>query len=216
VQASFSLGYQAFGKAQVMESLFHDLGSLLRWKRSGARRSCAVRRQWCLAFACFALGAALLATKGYAAPEVEHAYTQARALCQQMGETPQLVPVLFGLWRYYGARPQFQMARELGDTLLRLAQRDHNPALAVIAHNCLGVYVVLPGRVACCPPAPGGRYRLLHARAAPCVGIPHGPRSRYDLPHLCRCNSLVTGVPGASPGLCPRRPGVGARAGASL
>ncbi len=29
-------------------------------------------------------------TKGNAAPEVEHAYTQAHALCQQVGETPQL------------------------------------------------------------------------------------------------------------------------------
>ena len=43
------------------------------------------------------LGAALLMTKGQAAPEVEHAYTQARALCQQVGETLELVPVLFGL-----------------------------------------------------------------------------------------------------------------------
>ena len=41
-----------------------------------------------------ALGAALQIAKGHAAPEVEHAYTQARALCQQGGETPELVPVL--------------------------------------------------------------------------------------------------------------------------
>lgn len=44
-----------------------------------------------------ALGAALIITKGHAAPEVEHVYTQARALCQQVGETPQLASVLFGL-----------------------------------------------------------------------------------------------------------------------
>ena len=85
-----------------------------------------------------ALGAALQMTKGHAAPEVEHAYTQARALCQQVGETPELVPVLFGLWRFYIARPQLHTARELGDTLLRLAQRAHDPALAVIAHYALG------------------------------------------------------------------------------
>jgi predicted ATPase len=42
-----------------------------------------------------ALGAALQVTKGQAAPEVEDTYTQARALCQQVGETPQLVLVLF-------------------------------------------------------------------------------------------------------------------------
>src|SRR5919106_1858682 len=41
-----------------------------------------------------ALGAALQITKGYTAPEVEQAYTQARAWCQQGGETPELVPVL--------------------------------------------------------------------------------------------------------------------------
>jgi class 3 adenylate cyclase/predicted ATPase len=86
-----------------------------------------------------ALGAALQATKGHAAPEVEHAYTQARTLCQQIGETPELVPVLFGLWRYYNTRSQFHTARELGETLLRLAQHAHDPALSVIAHYALGV-----------------------------------------------------------------------------
>jgi predicted ATPase len=85
-----------------------------------------------------ALGAALLMTKGQAAPEVEHAYTQAHVLCQQVGETPQLVPVLFGLWRFYILR-QLHTARELGETLLRLAQQAHDPALAVVAHYALGV-----------------------------------------------------------------------------
>jgi TOMM system kinase/cyclase fusion protein len=85
-----------------------------------------------------ALGTALQNAKGHAAPEVEHVYTQARKLCQQVGETPQLVPVLFGLWRYYVTRSQFQTARELGDTLLRLAQHADDPALAVIAHSALG------------------------------------------------------------------------------
>ena len=51
-----------------------------------------------------ALGPALMATKGYAAPEVEHAYARARELCQQVGETPQLFPVLWGLWLFYHRR----------------------------------------------------------------------------------------------------------------
>ena len=114
-----------------------------------------------------ALGAALQMTKGTAAPEVEHAYTQARALCQQVGETPELVPVLFGLWRFYFVRPQLHTACEIGETLLRLAQRADDPTLAVIAHYAFGIYVVLPWRVAGCPPAPGGSHRTLHARPAP-------------------------------------------------
>ncbi len=86
-----------------------------------------------------ALGATLQIAKGLAAPEVEHAYTEARALCQQLGEAPQLAPALFGLWRFYFARPQLHAARELGEALLRLAQHAHDPTLAVVAHYALGV-----------------------------------------------------------------------------
>jgi predicted ATPase len=85
-----------------------------------------------------ALGAALQMAKGQAAPEVEYAYTRARELCQRVGETPELVPVLLGLWRFYHARAQLHTARERGETLLRLAQRVHDPALSVVIHYALG------------------------------------------------------------------------------
>jgi predicted ATPase len=99
-----------------------------------------------------ALGAALLVTKGHAAPEVEHVYTQAYALCQQVGETPELVPVLFGLCRFYLVRSQLHTAQELGETLLRLAQRADDPALAVIAHSALGAtWMWLGALPAACP-----------------------------------------------------------------
>jgi predicted ATPase len=86
-----------------------------------------------------ALGAALQVTKGHTAPEVEHAYTRAYTLCQQVGETPALVPVLFGLWRFYVVRAQLHTARELGETLLRLAQRTDDSSLTVLAHYTLGM-----------------------------------------------------------------------------
>jgi class 3 adenylate cyclase len=163
-----------------------------------------------------ALGAALQVTKGQAAPEVEDAYTQARALCQQVGETPELVPVLFGLWRYYIARPQLHTARELGDTLLRLAHQADDPH----AHGPRPLYpwhdVDMAWRVAGGPPAPGGRHRLLHARATPYAGVPHRPRSGGGLPSAWRADPLVAGVPRASPDPHPRGPGVGAGAVASF
>jgi predicted ATPase len=84
------------------------------------------------------LGAALQVTRGQAAPEVEHVYNQARALCQQVGETPQLVPVLLGLYRFYIVQSQLHTAHELGDALLRLAQQADDPALTVLAHYALG------------------------------------------------------------------------------
>ena len=96
-----------------------------------------------------ALGAALQVVKGFAAPEVEQVYAQARTLCQQVGETPELVPVLLGLWRFYHSRSQLHIAREFGERLLRLAQRADDPALAVIAHYAVGVTW---SRSRCCLP----------------------------------------------------------------
>jgi hypothetical protein len=65
--------------------------------------------------------------------QVEHAYTRAYALCQQVGETPELIPGLFGLGRVYFSRVQLHTAREIGEMLLRLARRAHDSALADVA-----------------------------------------------------------------------------------
>jgi predicted ATPase/class 3 adenylate cyclase len=82
-------------------------------------------------------GQALTVTKGYAAPEVEHTYTRARELCQQVGETPQLFPVLRGLWNFYLIRRELRTARALAEQLLSLAQRAQDPALLQQAHSAL-------------------------------------------------------------------------------
>jgi predicted ATPase len=92
-----------------------------------------------------ALGAALQIAKGYGAPEVEHVYAQARELCQQVGETPELAPVLYGLYRFYTGQLQLHTVREIGETLLRLAQRADDPALAVAAHYVVGTTWFLLG-----------------------------------------------------------------------
>ncbi len=85
-----------------------------------------------------ALNNALVPVKGYTAPEVEKTVTRARALCQQLGETPQLFPVLYGLWSFYVLRREVQTARELAEQLMRLAQRVHDPYLLALAHRALG------------------------------------------------------------------------------
>jgi TOMM system kinase/cyclase fusion protein len=84
------------------------------------------------------LGPALMATKGYAAQEVEYAYARARELCRQVGETPQLFQALWGLWYFYLVRAELQTARELGEQLLNLAQRVQAPAFLLLAHRALG------------------------------------------------------------------------------
>jgi len=61
------------------------------------------------------LGPVLMNSKGWAAPEVEKAYTRARELCQQAGENAHLFPVLWGLWTFYLVQGALHKAHELGE-----------------------------------------------------------------------------------------------------
>lgn len=85
------------------------------------------------------LGPALMAMQGQRATDVERTYTRAHALCQQVGDSQQLFPVLMGLWRFHIARKAFQSARELAKQLLRLAHRLRDPALRLEAHQAMGI-----------------------------------------------------------------------------
>ena len=85
-----------------------------------------------------ALGPALIAVKGWAAPEVERAYTRARELCERLGDPPELFPALLGLWAVYYLRGELRKAYELAEQLLRRAQSAHDPALLLLAHLALG------------------------------------------------------------------------------
>jgi predicted ATPase len=94
-----------------------------------------------------ALGASLTAIAGYGAPEVQRVYTRARALCQEVGDTPQLPSMLFGLWRFYVQRGQLQTALELGEQCLTLVQRMHDPVYLLRGHNTLGVTLFYLGEL---------------------------------------------------------------------
>jgi predicted ATPase len=97
------------------------------------------------------LGPALIMIKGYGAPEVEHTYVRARELCQQVDDPAQLFPVLRGLWNRYLMRAEHQKGLELGEQLLSLAHRLHDPASLVEAYRVLGTVLwnrgeLLPAR----------------------------------------------------------------------
>jgi predicted ATPase len=83
------------------------------------------------------LGASLLATKGYAAPEVGETYTSARQLCQYLEDPYQIFPVLRGLWHYYHVRAEYQTAHTLGEQLLAVAQQVQDAAMRLAAHRAL-------------------------------------------------------------------------------
>ncbi len=85
------------------------------------------------------LGPVFMAVKGQSSPDTERAYARARELCQQVGETPQLFPVLHGLFRFYMVRAELQTTRDLAEQLFSLAQRAEDPALLLEAHRMMGL-----------------------------------------------------------------------------
>ncbi len=83
-------------------------------------------------------GVSLAAIKGYSAPETEYAYAQALVLCRQIGNTPQLFPVLQGLQAFHWLRAEHETSRALAEQLLTLAQRAQDPKLLLEAQCLLG------------------------------------------------------------------------------
>jgi predicted ATPase len=95
-----------------------------------------------------ALGTALTATQGQAAPEVGKVYTRAYELCQREGDSSQLFTVLRGLRFFSLARGEFRTAQDLSEQLLHLAQRLQDPALLLEAHHALGALLFWRGEFA--------------------------------------------------------------------
>ena len=84
------------------------------------------------------LGPALMETSSPAARESEQVYARARELYQQVGETPQLFPVLRGLYTVHLVQGAFRIAHELGKQFLRMAQSIQDPVFLPEAHLVFG------------------------------------------------------------------------------
>lgn len=97
------------------------------------------------------LGALLVRTRGEAAPEVEHTYVRASVLCQQVGDTPEIFPVLHGLWLCYLARAELQTALEVAQQRFSLAQHDPASVLLVGARWILGTTLFYLGQLTSAP-----------------------------------------------------------------
>ena len=91
------------------------------------------------------LGPVLIATKGYAAPEVGAVYDRALELCQRVENSSQLPIVVFGLFAFYVVRADHEKALTLGKHLLRLAESAQDRALLLQAHNALGLALFFRG-----------------------------------------------------------------------
>ena len=82
------------------------------------------------------LGPALIATKGFAAAEVEQTYGRTRVLCRQMGDT-RIFPTLFALWASYLVRGDLPAARELVEQLWQRARSAEDSTMLLVAHRAM-------------------------------------------------------------------------------
>src|SRR3989441_9057446 len=80
-----------------------------------------------------------IARGGRASPEVQQAYSRAYALCQQVGETPQVFQALRGLCMFAWTRGEHARGLDLAEQLLSVAQGWGAPAFELPAHFVLGI-----------------------------------------------------------------------------
>ena len=172
-------GHQAVERSAYAEAASHltaavDLLTTLPESRARSQQELGVQ---------MTLGMALRATKGTSAPEVERLYTHARALCARVGELPQLFRVLWGLWDVHFAREDQPRQQALGEQLLRLAERLHDPDLLLEAHHARWATLFQGGALAAARPHLEQGLRL------------------YD-PHRHRAHAAL--YSGHDPGVCCR------------
>jgi DNA-binding winged helix-turn-helix (wHTH) protein/predicted ATPase len=91
------------------------------------------------------LGVQLLITRGFGDPQARRAYGRARELSEQAGNYPQAFAALWGLWLYHKARSELATAQAMALELFALAERLHDPALEMQAHQALAVTALCAG-----------------------------------------------------------------------
>jgi hypothetical protein len=134
-------GKQALKRSANLEALIH-LGKGLDLVTSLPDSERRMRRELHLQNA---MGVALMATRGRGAPEVLHALTQARSLCEKLGDTNQLFITLCGQSGYHRNTGNFREADKLGHQSLELARASGDPALLIEAHHLLWAVKTLMG-----------------------------------------------------------------------
>jgi class 3 adenylate cyclase/predicted ATPase len=95
-----------------------------------------------------AIGGSLIATQGHAAPEVERTYSRAWALCDQLGRSAELFPVLRGLWNYHLVRGELRRAHDLSTRLVAHAEDQRTPVRRALARRTLGTTLFFLGQFA--------------------------------------------------------------------
>jgi len=95
-----------------------------------------------------ALATALLPTKGYGSIEVAEAYERARELCERLGDTTHLFPVLYGQWASRVHRADHEATLALGEQTLARAREVADGGARRVSQRALGQSLLFTGRLA--------------------------------------------------------------------
>jgi len=93
-------------------------------------------------------GLALRSVKGWAAPELETTFGRARQICQQLGDAPQLFPVMWNLTFFNMIRGELPVVREQIAVLRTQAEASEAPAFHMAVDHLAGVTAEFGGDTA--------------------------------------------------------------------
>jgi predicted ATPase len=92
------------------------------------------------------LGPVVMATQGYASSEAGQIYSRARELCQLVGETEDIYPVLFGVCVFEMVRAKHQESEDVAKELLERAHHAQDPGVHMAGLLGMGVSFVHTGQ----------------------------------------------------------------------
>jgi class 3 adenylate cyclase/tetratricopeptide (TPR) repeat protein len=95
-----------------------------------------------------ARGVSLFAAKGLDLAEVTKAYTRARELAEQLGDTRQLAMAVYGLWLAVAVSGRTLASRPLSDRLLKLTASEPDDGLRLQAHHTAWTTCIFAGEPA--------------------------------------------------------------------
>jgi tetratricopeptide (TPR) repeat protein len=94
------------------------------------------------------LGPAYIATRGYAAPEVDPVFRRARALCERVGTPSQLFALMLGTWEWHGVRSELRLCKDFAAEGMEFARRLNDPGMLMEALFTSGSNLLYRGNFA--------------------------------------------------------------------
>ncbi len=90
-------------------------------------------------------GQVLMATKGYMVAETEQNFLRALQLCETVGATARMFPVLYGRWSALYASGHARRSKELAESVMRLAEQHGDDGVLALAHRVMGTSSMVCG-----------------------------------------------------------------------